>query len=648
MANKYCDQGAYAAYAATPTWGVPQDGDGTANTASTTAATVTINMSTWVFTSGSSTFSVMGCTALTVGAGANSATNAQYSATLTTMIDNLVAAINAATAVIVNRPAGWGAPQVRNAVFARRTSNSLELMTRTGSASWGGLVAMTFTSVTNSSSQSWTAGTGGCWGYIGNTDNIWASAITPAQYGIWGATLPHAGVLAAGDVVKIRSGKTVTFLAGTNQYQLTLAAMGAAAAPVVFEIDDSTEWADGADPVLILQRATTGSVASFGITSVASTAYAHIKAKEYAGGVKSLTITMTATGVSTLGANLMSAVVTENVQFLLPSSFGLLSATPVFGHSATSFPTYKNCVFSYHGLSAFLSGSGSGVVLKAVYVGCEFAATQAISAISIAQAQLFSNSQNRKFLFDGCRFTGFVSNSTFIPVGSTAPAPLMTAIFRNCEMGNIRLGQIYLASTDPAVGEGSKGVYSSSQTGFRDFSYEDVGLLYTEWRYAAGRPTLNALLHDGVTPWSIYAVSSTVTNQVHKLAPVTLPRISKLLPAAVDLAEAARTFTLNFLLESTLSAWTKSEVSVLVEYVGTDGVLRVIDTYDSNSGALTTSTESWSATTWNGQTWLKRAFDVTTPVAVKESTEVVIHFRIHTSVANDTLGVILDPEVVIA
>ena len=45
------------------TWGVPQDGDGTASTPATASATVSVDMSGWTFTSGSSTFSVMGCSA---------------------------------------------------------------------------------------------------------------------------------------------------------------------------------------------------------------------------------------------------------------------------------------------------------------------------------------------------------------------------------------------------------------------------------------------------------------------------------------------------------------------------------------------------------------------------------------------------------
>ena len=70
MSIFYCEPDLYT-YAATPTWNTAQEGDGAAKGAAT-PATISFDIATWVFTSGSSTFSVMGCTALTVGGGANS------------------------------------------------------------------------------------------------------------------------------------------------------------------------------------------------------------------------------------------------------------------------------------------------------------------------------------------------------------------------------------------------------------------------------------------------------------------------------------------------------------------------------------------------------------------------------------------------
>lgn len=200
MADRYLIHGAYT-YAATPTWGVPQEGDGTATTASTAAATCAVDLSGATFVSGSSTISVMGATALTVSGSANSATNVQYSATLTTMIDNIVTVINTlATATIVNRPAGWHNPQIRDAVFARRVGNTIELMTRSGSASWNTLTAITWANVTGASAGTWAGGAGGCWGWLFNDlaqGTIWPSAWAQGTYSSIGT--PLAGLPSTAD-----------------------------------------------------------------------------------------------------------------------------------------------------------------------------------------------------------------------------------------------------------------------------------------------------------------------------------------------------------------------------------------------------------------------------------------------------------------
>lgn len=640
MATKYCDHGAYGVYAAIPTWGAAQDGDGTAIGAGT-PSTAEI-----VFTGIASTgvISVLGqAITFTRVTDANTCAN------------NLATAINASTAVATGPASFTTLSQVRNHLYARGPTNgapagTCQIMTRQASASHAGLIAVTHTlnNVSSPATVNFAGGAGGCWGYIGNTDSIWPSAVTLTNYGIFCSAKAYTGTLEPGDVVKVRSGKTLVFLTGAGQVVLTLSAMGTAMSPIIFEIDDSAVWPDGPNPVLRLERYVSGNVGSFGLASNANTTFVHIKAKAYPTGVKNLSIVMTSNGISWLLSDFKGANLIEHVRFAVESTTGVIRVGPAGGHLPANPVVFKNCLFEHNGRSSLLAGSASSAQMRVYWIGCDFVAREPISATYFAEAALLANGADRKFIFDACRFTGFVAGSTFMPPGSVAPVPLMTAAFRNCDLGEVRLGPVYLASTNLAHGEGAKGIYASSQNGTRDFSYEDAGLLFTEWRYSAGRPTLNAKLHDGVTPWSIYAVSSTVTNQVHRLAPATLPRISKLLPAAIDLAEGARTFTLNFLLESSLAAWTKAEVSALFEYVGTDGVLRTLDTYDSEAGVLTTSTAAWSSTAWNGQTWLKRTFSAVTPVAVMGGSEVVIHFRIHSSVANDTLGVILDPEVVIA
>jgi hypothetical protein len=648
--------GKYAQPLAAPlTWGLPQEGDGTASTAATASATISIDMSTWVFTSGSSTFSVMGCTALTVGTGANSATNAQYSATLTTMIDNLVVAINLATANVVNIPAGWSATQVRNMVFARRTGNSLELMTRAGSASFNGLVAMTFANVTNSASANWAGGSGGCWGWLySHRASIWPSGIGAGGYGLWAAQLPLAGALAAGDIVKLRNGKTITHNNNVT-ISLTMASMGSALAPIRFDVDDATVWTGDSSTGILKITAAFTSNNTFGWNHNPST-YAHILGKQYASGQRNLVIEATGTGpyIQVIKPTASGPVRYENIEFSCPgtraaSTCGIGVTTNGNNSTGGAYTVFKNCRFvqpgqpsSVNNLDSFYR-SVNNVVTRVEFHGCDFVLTDAATAWPWVIMPFVTNGQS--ILMDSCRFIGFVTGTRLMAVGTGAGGTELSAVLRNCDMGNVNtLGPNFLGTSAPEVCPGHRGFFLSSQYGTRDFVYERIGRVYCEWNYAKGRPTLNAKLNDGVTPWSWYAVPATTAGNLSRISPAELPRIEGYVPTNALLTEGVRTFTVEFLMESTLT-WTKQDISMLIEYIDNTGVVRTIDTYDPDGAALTTSTASWSSTSWNGQTWLKRKFSVTTPLSVKADTVVGMIIRLHTHVSADTLGVIIDPDV---
>lgn len=644
------------------TWGVPQEGDGTASTAATASATVSVDMSGWTFTSGSSTFSVMGCTALTISASANSATNAQYSATYSTMLANIVAAINLATANTANIPAGWTAGKVQNTVYARANGNNLELMTRAGSASWNTLVALSFTNVTGSSSQSWANGSGGAWGWLFNhRATIWPSAIASGGYGVWAATVPTAGVMAAGDIVKVRSGKTITIATNTN-VTWTMAAMGSAGSPVRFDIDDSSVWSDGTDPVLKITEAHTSN--SVKVWSHLLTTFAHINAIKYSTGQRNLVLEATGNGPTTPNTQVQygGPVRFDNVDLYCP---GTPTASPG-PQSSCSAQFGTASIATTSGTSTIINGcrivqpgqapsSGQyGIIYdgyngptKVDIIGCEFVLTAASSAWTHTISPT-NSSGSQRVLLDSCVFTGFVSGSRLISTGVAAPAVGQALLARNCSFGGItNFGPTYMSLGAGDLETGLSGAFVSSQYGNREFAIDRSGKMYVEWIASKGRPTLNAKLHDGVTPWSIYVTTTATAANIGRHSPAELPRIGKAIPASHLLAEDVRTFRLNFLLESNLS-WTKQDISLLIDYIGTDDVPRTIVTYDPDAAALSTdATSEWSATSWNGQTWNPKYFSVTTPVSVKAGTEVGIYVRIHTTCSADTRGAIIDPEIVI-
>jgi len=209
MADFYVDHGAYATnIGATPTWGVPQDGDGTAITAATAAGTVSVDLTS--ITSNAGTVSVFGSSAISFAASSGA-----------TLATNIAAAINAST-LATSLAALPGNNQVRNTVFARATDATLEVMCRAGSASlnvlgvvWGG----TWTAGPPSN-LTFAGGSGGCWGWLINPAAIGvSSSIAVAAYGMmvskpiaWTATPVQLDTTWA----RTASGKTITLPAGTT------------------------------------------------------------------------------------------------------------------------------------------------------------------------------------------------------------------------------------------------------------------------------------------------------------------------------------------------------------------------------------------------------------------------------------------------
>ena len=225
MATYYCDISIYPTYASIPTWGSCQEGDGTALTAGTSAISSFVINS--IATAGSSTISVFGVTLTAVASGA-SATQFNVGATTTLQADNIATAINVATGLINSSYANT-THQLRNVVYARgpalgAPANTVEIMTRVGTAKWNGLSVLSAANFTVSPTITQpTGGVGGCFGYLfnGNT-TIWPSNVAPNSYGCMfnGSGLgPLSGnPINAGDTVIIRGNGQVILLRTSGGY----------------------------------------------------------------------------------------------------------------------------------------------------------------------------------------------------------------------------------------------------------------------------------------------------------------------------------------------------------------------------------------------------------------------------------------------
>lgn len=633
-----------------PVWGSAQDGDGTASTAGT-PSTASI-----VFTGAPTTGSIAVC-GVTL--------SPTWGASATTAADALAAAINASTTTITGPATFTTFSQLRNHIYARGPSTgaaagTCELMTRQAAAHTGTAITHTLNNVSSGGTITFSGGTGGCWGYLLNpVVTAWKSGVAVGGYGVWAAAVPYCGSMAAGDIVKVRSGKTIT-LATNASVTWTMAAMGSAGSPVRFDIDDSTIWSDGADPVLKITEVHTSN--STKTWSHLATTFAHVSAKQYAGGQRNLVLEATGYGPTTINTSLYygGPVQFENVDLYCP---GTPTASP--GPQSSCSAQFNGAISSTAGASAILkncrivqpgqapSAGQYGLIYQSLngntrveMIGCEFLLTAPSTAWTHTTSP-FNATSPQRILLDSCVFTGFVSGSRLVSTSVAACAAAQSLYARNCTFGGVTvLGPTYmqLGSSDLETGAG---VYAISQYGSREFAMDRSGKFYAEWNASKGRPTLSARLHDGTTPWSIYVTTTATAANIGRHSPAELPRIGKAIPSNALLTEGTRTFRINFLLESNLS-WTKQDISLLIDYIGTDDVPRTLDTYDAAAGALSTdATSTWSATTWNGQTWNPKYFSVTTPVSVKAGTEVGIYVRIHTTCSADTRGVIIDPEIVI-
>jgi len=637
---------------AVPVWGSAQDGDGTASTAGT-PSTASI-----VFTGAPTTGSIAVC-GVTL--------SPTWGASATTAADALAAAINASTTTITGPATFTTLSQLRNHLYARGPSTgaaagTCEIMTRQAAAHTGTAITHTLNNVSSSGTIAFSGGTGGCWGYLFNpVVTAWKSGVAVGGYGIWAAAVPYCGSMAAGDIVKVRSGKTIT-LATNSNVTWTTAAMGSAGSPVRFDIDDSSVWSDGSSPVLKITEAHTSNSTKTWASLVAT--FAHINAKQYSSGQRNLVLEATGYGPTTITTSVQygSPMRFDNIDLYCPGTptaspgpqsscaaqFAAANVTSTAGVSSVM----KNCRIVHPGQvpSAGSYGviyQGSNVATRGDFVNCEFLLTAASSAWAHTTSPN-TGSGSQRVLLDSCVFTGFVSGSRLISTGVGAPSIGQALFARNCSFGGITvLGPTYMSLGAGFLEVGTAGVLIASQYGYREFVIDHPGKMYIEWVQAKGRPTLNARLHDGTTAWSIFATTTAATANIGKHSTADLPRIGKAVPANADLTEGVRTFRLNFLLESNLT-WTKQDISILVDYIGTDDVPRTMDTYDPDAAALSTDgTSSWSSTSWNGQTWNPKYFSVTTPVSVKAGTEVGIYVRIHTTCSADTRGAIIDPEIVI-
>lgn len=637
-------------------WGIAQEGDGTAKTAAT-SATVSIDLSAATASTGN-TFSIMGAV-LTAGASLGNGTFVTGSGA--TLVANLVACINraASTITIAEQATGWSTPKLQDAVFARAGSpaTTLEIMTRAGSAQYN-TSQVTTSGFTGGTFGPYTfgGGVGGCWGYICNpTGTFLPSSIAVASYGPVNNTNTLAGFVGnttlGGEKIYIRSNKRLWGYATTGFFGMNTMPSGTIAAPQTYIIDDSTEWADGANPRIEFFCYPNAS-SEISMVSFQNTGSTRLLSKAYSDGTYGLKIIaapVVQSGASH-GIAVTNGAMIEGVE-IDAVTYGSCAARIVCYYAGAATYGYaaivKNCLLRSKADQAFVTTSTSNSTYELINIICDGTGM----TVPLTRAVSFTSAQSNscEFILENLVFRNIPANSKL-----AAASDLwyhLSATFSNTTWGNVTGRGPFIPYYVPQ----KNGRYSQGFVSFgnRDFHFDGQSIYY-DWDSSAGYPTCNAKLLDGTTPWVIKVILPRVATVITKTTVGEIPRISKTMPTAVLLAEAVRTITVELAIEQSLT-FTKSDVYMQVTYIQTDGSVKCIDTYDDFAGALTASTTTWSSES-GGQVVFnpgsilhnKYKLQITTPTAIKAESEVSIYVRFTKSVVDVGRTIFVDPEMSVA
>ncbi len=655
MATKYLDHGLYASIGATPTWEVAQDGDGTAIGAAT-PATVTIDLSAATASTGN-TVSIMGAV-LTAGAALGDGVFATGSGA--TLVANLVACINltsSTTKSITAQATGWKTPLLQNAVFARVGSptTTLEIMTRAGSAQYNtsqvvtaGLTGGTFGPYTFS------GGAGGAWGWVLNQEVAFGSSLALSTYGAWCQNGVLAGVFAGGDLVYVRSGKTIT-LSAANHSCIFSTGMGSEFNPVRFRVDRSEQWADGVDPVFEIRQNLDSNGNMFTFGAIYNTSFVTIDGKRISTGV----YTFRLTGRSSYQVNAGGVKVFTNGPMTIT---GCKVANT--NNGPTGFQTYwlasdnnqttvlNDVYFAWDNNSPIIA-AGSGKQAHVILNGCTFDnAGNTVLHPVIFNAEMYAPTI---YTFNGCKFVNFVAGTKLFSQPLQAHGYLVQVIFSDCDFGGTvtdRGPVMQYNGTFYYFHPQSKYIAIDDRLGKNEFALDTL-IGFVEWNASRSQPTLNALLQDG-TEWSVRVVPSSTAYRAGVSRPIVLPDFAK----RNTLGSNVLRIKLEFLAEKSFVI-TPAIVSVIAYYKSSDGTTNAVDSL-AQQVAPVSSSATWTqivtdpadsvarVTYVSGATvyFDRYSLTVDTPTAVLDDTDVTMVVMVRAIAADATKMFFFDPELV--
>lgn len=631
MADFFVDHGNTTLYTtalmATPVWGQPQDGDGTAFGGGATPACPI----------GSVVFSALTATptAGSVGVLGSSAIVPAYAATADAQADNLAAAINASTlSVIFPAKAGnIASVYVKTAVYARgptggAPAGTCQIMSRfaTDAFNTGTNIAVAAWTNVTATPADMRGGVSGPWRYFANevalASSLSAGGFASAMlYGAFPATVMGSPV--AADTIHVRTKRAsanIVCVFTANAPSIT------SSRPGTWLFDGGVKW-PGDDGVFKLSLTTTNASVAPAFWSSGGAIEGNNKRlwvlfQDAGGGYSAVSLYSTAVATSIRGVlyeisvnagpcstsiwnvavDTISALRFRGCMFKI-SRINTYPATPPFGHSlgpnGVSLLEMEDCDIVFTGLIA----TPSVKIFRAVSLGYN-------TDTRIRNVRVYDqNNLATKFPMATWYAGASPFNMVLENVGGVSVLP-----------ADFTLG--ITGSSVPAVNSHmpylQNGILSSSDGSYRMETLQG----YSDWVLGAGYPTLSSFTPTGVA-WSIRALwygqylgktwrpFEIQSQQIWTTSSATAKTISAelLFDAAIADADIA-----------------VDKIALFVDYVAADGSNKTESTVPLNlvTSQLVTGSASWAGLTGVYAGWKPRKLSLTTTAAILQNTVVSV------------------------
>lgn len=373
MARCYLDISArgneYQAYADTPTtWGVPQEGNGKAASASSASVAIAVIDCTSAVAVAGNTLVICGAAAITCvtsGAAANQF-NAGTGATLAT---NLAASINAATSTVAAAASALTLA-IQYFLYARvnpGNSSQVQIMTRCAGSDMNnatnGTMVITNNTWTGGTAPIYTQFTGGVdgpWAYYINSTTVFGKTI--GLYGLRAAapptpynpTLPPSGAT-PGDYIEVRCARSSSPITLSISTSVAFSATCPSNRHFLFDSTGSTWPGDSGQFTLSLTQSAAANVNILANGIVRETARSKSGYRVYYSGVSGSNCQY-----STAAGSAGYGLIQENVCFEEANSNSVLAYQYISGWSYRPIFVAKNCTYKFKsGHSVFISATNS-------------------------------------------------------------------------------------------------------------------------------------------------------------------------------------------------------------------------------------------------------------------------------------------------